>query len=117
VLRDDPLLAGVDTTTRAFHWRWYACRLPQDAVLSATGDGDPQVFRVGTAAWGVQFHPEVTYEILAGWFRDDAESAGEASAFDVDALLAESRERLPASAALCERLTANFLAATGLLAR
>jgi GMP synthase-like glutamine amidotransferase len=116
VVRDDPLLAGVDTTTRVFHWRWYACRLPRHAVLSATGDGDPQVFRVGAAAWGVQFHPEVTDDILAGWFRDDAESAREAADFDGDALLAECRERLPASAALCQHLTTNFLGTTGLLA-
>ncbi len=113
VLRDDPLLQGVDTATRAFHWRWYACRLPEHAVLAATGDGDPQVFRVGAASWGVQFHPEVTYEILAGWFRDDAQAAGEAGAA-ADALLAESRARLTASAALCERLAANFMTATGL---
>ena len=113
VLRDDPLLEGVDPTARAFHWRWYACRLPEHAVLAATGDGDPQVFRVGAAAWGVQFHPEVTYDILAGWFRDDARGAGEAAA-DADALLTESRTRLTASAALCARLAANFLTATGL---
>ncbi len=111
---DDPLLAGIDPTTRVFHWRWYACRLPEQAVLSASGDGDPQVFRVGAAAWGVQFHPEVTFEIVAGWFGEDARSAREVAASDADTLLAESRVRLPASAALCDRLAANFLAATGL---
>ena len=114
VLRDDPLLAGVETGVRAFHWRWYACRLPEHAVLVATGDGDPQVFRIGPAAWGVQFHPEVTFDILAGWFRDDAAGAAEAAPFGADGLLAESRVRLAASAALCERLAANFLTATGL---
>src|SRR5664280_903890 len=55
VERDDALLAGVDSRTLVFHWREYACRLPDEAVLIASGDGDPQVFRLGSAAWGIQF--------------------------------------------------------------
>jgi GMP synthase (glutamine-hydrolysing) len=36
-----------------------ALKLPEDAVLLATGSHDPhQAFRVGESAWGVQFHPE-----------------------------------------------------------
>jgi GMP synthase (glutamine-hydrolysing) len=117
VERDDALLAGVETTTPVFHWRQYACRLPDDAVLIASGDGDPQVFRLGAAAWGVQFHPEVSREILAGWVADDPDTVALVTGAAPDSLLAENERRLPASAALCRRLVANFVAATGFARR
>jgi GMP synthase-like glutamine amidotransferase len=86
-------------------------------VLIASGDGDPQVFRLGTVAWGVQFHPEVTIEILASWSADDPREVARSFAGGTDALLTESRRRLPASSALCGRLVANFVAACGLTGR
>jgi GMP synthase (glutamine-hydrolysing) len=117
VEHEDVLLAGVDPRTPVFHWRDYACRLPAEAVLIASGDGDPQVFRVGAAAWGIQFHPEPSFEVLAGWFAEDPESVARHTAHGVDELLAECRRRLPASAALCRQVVANFLGATGLAPR
>jgi GMP synthase-like glutamine amidotransferase len=30
------------------------------------------VFRVGSAAWGLQGHPEVTADIAAAWAREDS---------------------------------------------
>ena len=43
-------------------------RLPPDAtLLAATPDGIPQAMRVGRAAWGVQFHPEVDAAIVRAW--------------------------------------------------
>jgi len=117
VERDDALLAGVDPRTLVFHWREYACRLPDEAVLIASGDGDPQVFRLGSAAWGIQFHPEPSFDVLSGWFADDPQTVARDSAHGVDELLAESRRRLPASAALCRQVAANFLGAAGLAPR
>ena len=117
VERDDELLAGIETDTPVFHWRQYACRLPSDAVLIASGDGDPQVFRLGEAAWGVQFHPEVSREILVGWVADDPRTVTRVTKAAPAELLAENERRLPASAALCRRLAANFVSAAGLAAR
>ena len=114
---DDALLAGVDSHTLVFHWRDYACRLPDEAVLIASGDGDPQGVRLGTAAWGIQFHPEPSLEVLAGWFADDPQTVARSTGHGADELLAESRRRLPASAALCRQVVANFLDATGLAPR
>ena len=117
VVRSDALLAGIDTDTLVFHWRQYACRLPAEAVLIASGDGDPQVFRLGRAAWGIQFHPEPSLEVLTGWFADDPQTVAKSAAGGVDGLLAECRRRLPASATLCRQVVANFLGATGLAPR
>lgn len=45
--------------------------LPPDAVWLGSSPMYPhQVFRVGPAAWGVQFHPEVSQPTFAGWARD-----------------------------------------------
>lgn len=42
--------------------------LPLNAVLLATSTSYPvQAFRLGPAAWGVQFHPECDLRTLAGW--------------------------------------------------
>ena len=117
VEREDALLAGVDPRTLVFHWRQYACRLPDEAVLIASGDGDPQVFRLGSAAWGIQFHPEPSLEVLAGWFADDPQTVARGPGHGIDELLAESRQRLPASATLCRQVAVNFLDATGLAPR
>ena len=45
-------------------------RLPADAEHLATGRDFPhQAFRVGAAAWAVQYHPEVTRRDFAAWCR------------------------------------------------
>jgi GMP synthase-like glutamine amidotransferase len=46
--------------------------LPPDAEVLLTGSGYPiQAFRVGAAAWGVQYHPEVSAEAFARWAGGD----------------------------------------------
>lgn len=72
---DDDALVG--PLARAPGRRWLAAqahgdavtRLPDDAVLLAGSAAYPvQAFRVGRAAWGVQYHPEATRASLATWF-------------------------------------------------
>jgi GMP synthase (glutamine-hydrolysing) len=46
--------------------------LPPGAVLLATGTlYRHQAFRVGAAAWGIQYHPEVSAQDFTDWVRDD----------------------------------------------
>lgn len=43
-------------------------RLPENAVLLAKSEFEPhQAFRVGDRAWGVQFHPEFTADIMKAY--------------------------------------------------
>ena len=46
-------------------------KLPKDAVLLAkSGRVSCQAFRIGSSAWGVQFHPEFTQEVMAGYLEE-----------------------------------------------
>lgn len=66
---DDPLLGGLPDSARGVHWHQdVVTELPASAVvLARTTDGYPQAVRYAPRAWGVQFHPEVTPSIFAGW--------------------------------------------------
>jgi len=71
---DDPVLGDVPASFAAMQWHHYACELPPGAVELARNPTCLQAFRLGEAAWGTQFHIEVTRDILLAWARwGDAE--------------------------------------------
>jgi GMP synthase (glutamine-hydrolysing) len=69
--RDDPVLGALPERFTAFQWHYYTYRLPAGAVELARSAVCSQAFRLGEAAWGVQFHPEVTEEQIRSWLVDD----------------------------------------------
>ena len=90
---DDPLLGELPQRFTAYQWHSYRFEVPRDAVLLATSPICPQAYRLGEAAWGTQFHAEVTREIVLTWIEnygtdDDAVRVG----FDQEA----QRRRLDA---------------------
>jgi GMP synthase-like glutamine amidotransferase len=65
---DDPVFAGLPETVPTLQWHGDTFELPDGAVLLATSPAYPnQAFRVGRAAYGVQFHIEVTTELSHEW--------------------------------------------------
>lgn len=70
----DPVFGGLPERVEVLQWHWEEiASLPPGAVLLGSSAAYPhQVFRVGTSAWGVQGHPEVTAAIAAGWAREDS---------------------------------------------
>ncbi|MDX6630818.1 MAG: hypothetical protein QOH00_3064 [Gaiellales bacterium] len=64
---DDDLLADLPARFTVFQAHDYGFDLPPGAVALAGSAGRLQAFRCGAAAWGVQFHPEPTLEMLDGW--------------------------------------------------
>ena len=65
--RDDELLGDLPERFDVFQAHNYGCELPANAVALAHSPGGLQAFRVGDNAWGIQFHPEPTLEMLDGW--------------------------------------------------
>jgi GMP synthase (glutamine-hydrolysing) len=70
---DDPLLGGLRGDIAVVQWHWdHVAQLPSDAVPLASSERYAvQAFRVGSAAWGLQFHPEVTLPLVAQWAQND----------------------------------------------
>jgi GMP synthase (glutamine-hydrolysing) len=53
---------------RVYQWHREGFDLPNGALLLATGrDFEAQAFRYGPAAFGFQFHPEVTLAMICRW--------------------------------------------------
>jgi GMP synthase (glutamine-hydrolysing) len=67
--QEDPLFDSFPRRFRACHYHYYHFTCPPQATLLAENDACHQAFRVG-AAWGVQFHPEVTPGILHRWAQE-----------------------------------------------
>jgi GMP synthase-like glutamine amidotransferase len=79
--------------------------LPADAVHLATSQRcRVQAFRVGDAAWGVQFHPEASAGRVAEWDDDKVAADG----FDKAALVAAAEADAATNAAQARALVAAF---------
>jgi GMP synthase (glutamine-hydrolysing) len=65
--REDDLLADLPERVTVFQAHDYGFDLPPGAVALAGAADAVQAFRVGANAWGIQFHPEPTLEMLDGW--------------------------------------------------
>jgi GMP synthase-like glutamine amidotransferase len=77
----DPLLSALPARFDAYQWHSWTFTLPDGAIELARSPVCPQAFALGDRAWGVQFHPEVTPDILDAWI-DDVASDPDAVALD-----------------------------------
>jgi len=66
----DGFLAG---EMYVYHWHKEGFDLPAGAELLAVGPTFPnQAYRYGACAYGIQFHPEVTAQVMARWCAEAA---------------------------------------------
>jgi GMP synthase-like glutamine amidotransferase len=109
---DDPVLGALPERFEAYQWHSYSFGLPVGGVVLARTAVVPQAYRLRERAWGVQFHPEVTPDIVRDW-AEDYENDPDAVAmdFDVAAHLAWAERRLPTWMDLGRRFFDAFLAA------
>jgi GMP synthase-like glutamine amidotransferase len=69
---NDPLWAGLPKTNTVFHWHGETFDLPDGAALLASSQRcRNQAFRAGHCTYGLQFHLEVTPEMIADWCTQD----------------------------------------------
>ncbi len=68
--KKDPLFKGVSSELEVFQWHEDTFMLPKGTELLASSSACPnQSFRFGKNTYGLQFHIEVTDEIIASWIR------------------------------------------------
>jgi GMP synthase-like glutamine amidotransferase len=90
-----------------FQWHFDVFTAPPGATVIAENDVGPQAYVIGRSL-GLQFHPEVTNEIMDSWvatYRHELDEHG----VDPDQLLAETHERAEEHRDLSRRLLDAFL--------
>ena len=107
---DDPLMAPLAPRFEAFEWHSYECDLPESAIVLARSPVCVQAYRYGPAAWGIQFHAEVSQRIVSSWF-DDYQTDPDAIAIGLDPerAKAESEERIGRWNGIGRGICARFL--------
>jgi len=90
-----------------FEWHHDSFTVPPGARLIAETEVGPQAYVIGRSL-GLQFHPEVTPEIVEGWVRAYREEQHD-DPLDLDAMLEETNRRAPVVSQMTEELFDRFL--------
>jgi GMP synthase-like glutamine amidotransferase len=90
-----------------FQWHFDSFTLPQGATQIAESDVGPQAFVAGRSL-GLQFHPEVTTQIMDDWVREYRHEL-DADGVDPDALLEETKRLADESRARALQLFERYL--------
>ena len=68
----DPVLGTLPPSATVFQWHHYTFEVPANGVELARSSVCTQAFRLsGQAAWGIQFHAEVTLPMVTTWAEED----------------------------------------------
>jgi GMP synthase (glutamine-hydrolysing) len=111
---EDPVLGPLRPGFQAFEWHSYAVELPETATVLARTPVCVQAYRVDGAAWGIQFHAEVTAADAYKWI-DDYRTDEDAVRIGVDPRLlrVETEERIERFNELGRELCGRWLDAVG----
>jgi GMP synthase-like glutamine amidotransferase len=111
--KNDPLLQGLPGYQKVFHWHEDTFDLPASGVLLATNEyTDNQAFRYGRRAYGLQYHIEVTLEMLDTWLHHPDLQNDEFDERFIDTVTRIDREKyihFPTYQKHTSRLFDNFL--------
>jgi GMP synthase-like glutamine amidotransferase len=90
-----------------FQWHFDSFTVPPGATVIAESDAGPQAFVAGRSL-GLQFHPEVTTEIMDDWVREYRHEL-DGDGVDPDSLLEETKRRATESRARALQLFERYL--------
>lgn len=101
----DPLFEGLPRTFKAqLTHRQSVLELPANAILLASNDFERhQAFRIGPCAWGVQFHPEITADVMRAYLKAQTPALLQ-EGFSPDLLLSQV-EDAPYASSLLQRFS------------
>ena len=110
---DDPLFARCPANATVFQWHGDTFDLPPGAThLAHSAACRHQAFRVGQAAWGLQFHLEVTAEMIETWLIEPGNCCELAGLDDIDPnrIRDETPRFMPQLASVAEGVLRPFVA-------
>jgi GMP synthase (glutamine-hydrolysing) len=109
--RADPVVGAIGDSFEALEWHSYAVDLPAGATALAHSSSCLQAYRLGSFAWGLQFHAEVTDEDFQHWLDNytiDEDAVRER--IDPRAIATETAGRMAGWHELGRGICARFLA-------
>ena len=105
----DPLFDELPPRFVAMQWHYYACRPAEGITELMRNQVSPQALRAGDAAWGTQFHIEVTRPMLLHWLEMGGDDLA-ANGYPPDVFLRSIDEHLAGHEAIGRTLAARFAA-------
>ncbi len=107
----DPLFEGFQGVFDVFQWHGDTFDIPEGAVRLAESELCPnQAFRVGHNIYGLQFHVEVTDEMIYQWldaYRDEVDSL--IGIVDPDQIIADTKTKSESYKAQARLFCSNFV--------
>ena len=101
--KKDPLFKGNPDQIQVFQWHEDTFDIPKGAVLLAEGRNcKNQAFRVGQNAYGLQFHIEVTENMIQTWFQSGEEAS-------VEKILRDTKKAEEGYRTQANRILLNFM--------
>jgi GMP synthase (glutamine-hydrolysing) len=113
---EDPLFAGCEGKETVFQWHGDTFDLPPGAVLLAQSTlCKHQAFRVGPRAWGLQFHIEMTLDMVDSWLSepDNCDELARLEYIDPADIRAAAPHEFPKMQQLGRRVLSRFAAMCG----
>ncbi|MBI5588625.1 MAG: gamma-glutamyl-gamma-aminobutyrate hydrolase family protein [Deltaproteobacteria bacterium] len=108
---DDRLFMGLSDEFTVFQWHGDTFDVPENAELLASSKLFPnQVIRIGSRAYGVQFHLEVTESMIREWIEVNGdELAGLKGVIDPEEIIRETPENIAGLHACGRTVVERFL--------
>jgi len=104
---EDPVFGGLPSPAMFFHWHNETFTLPPGADSLAYSDKcRQQAFRYREAVYGIQFHPEITAEMILDWC-DQPVNRGDADTLD-DPIDPHAEDTAPFAQHILEGWLATF---------
>jgi GMP synthase (glutamine-hydrolysing) len=107
----DPLFQGCDPHLTVFQWHGDTFDLPREAVhLAQSPQCRHQAFRMERSAYGLQFHIEMTAEMIDDWLDnpDNSQELNRLDYIDPQQIRQRTPDELPALQALAYKVLGRF---------
>ncbi|MGJ3249463.1 MAG: type 1 glutamine amidotransferase [Elainellaceae cyanobacterium] len=105
-----PWLSAIPNTLHAMQWHHDTFDLPDNAVrLMSSETCLNQAFKIGDTIYGVQFHPEVNFEMLQRWVTLKDDAAERLYTNFEDSIIQQARQYLSEATYFCDRLADAWL--------